>query len=253
MNIEYTYMDGKVIIRDENGKNTQREYYDNLDKVLAQENLIETMEKRIQELERKSASYRKYNEKLHIPIFPIFPISVMVSIPFVSKWFTDDIFFAQSIDTVLGPMSKAMVASISISLFTIPLYAGVTFITCSESIKNEQGINSELSFLSTQVEKEREVLETLQLDKSRDNESTEFRTVKVNDLEQLKRLKEYLNFYFDLGYNVKKYYKYYQQGRLDRNLPKNYGDTELQVAKQYMEEKGPSLTFKKKKNNTNNS
>lgn len=37
-------------ILDENDKKTQSEYYDNLDKVLIQENLIETMEGKIQQL-----------------------------------------------------------------------------------------------------------------------------------------------------------------------------------------------------------
>ena len=40
MNKGYTYIDGKVIISDENGNHTQSEYYDNLDKVLVQENVI---------------------------------------------------------------------------------------------------------------------------------------------------------------------------------------------------------------------
>ena len=34
MNREYTYIDGKVIISDENNEKIQSEYYDNLDKVL---------------------------------------------------------------------------------------------------------------------------------------------------------------------------------------------------------------------------
>ena len=59
MNKEYTYIDGKVIISDENDKKTQSEYYDNLDKVLIQENLIETREGKIQELESVSEYYKK--------------------------------------------------------------------------------------------------------------------------------------------------------------------------------------------------
>ena len=43
MNKEYTYFNGKAIIRNENGNQPPIEYYDNLDAVLVQENVIETM------------------------------------------------------------------------------------------------------------------------------------------------------------------------------------------------------------------
>ena len=122
------------------------------------------------------------------------------------------------------------------------------------SIKKEKGINSQLAFLKQQIEKERDELEGLKQDKSKTNESTEFRTVKVDDLQQLKILREYLNLYFDLGYNGQKYYQYYQRGQLDRKLQKYYSDTGIQKAKDYLEEKGPSLVLKKKNsNNRNNS
>ena len=44
MNKGYTYIDGMVIISDGNGNHTQSEYYDNLEKVLVQKNVIEAME-----------------------------------------------------------------------------------------------------------------------------------------------------------------------------------------------------------------
>ena len=46
MNKEYIYIDGKIIINNENNQKTQSEYYGNLDKVLIRENLIEVMEKK---------------------------------------------------------------------------------------------------------------------------------------------------------------------------------------------------------------
>ena len=77
MNKEYTYIDGKVIISDENDNKTQSDYYDNLDEVLVQENLIETMEEKIQELEKESQSYKKSNKKHYIPV--IFPMVALMS------------------------------------------------------------------------------------------------------------------------------------------------------------------------------
>ncbi len=45
MNKGYVYKDGKVLIIDENGKQKETEYYDNLDEILIKENLIEEMKK----------------------------------------------------------------------------------------------------------------------------------------------------------------------------------------------------------------
>lgn len=64
-------------------------------------------------------------------------------------------------------------------------------------------------------------------------------------MQQIKKLKNYLELYFDLGYNGEKYYKYYRQGQLDRKLLDYYNDTGIQLAKEYMEEKGPSLIKRK--------
>ena len=50
MNVSYTYIDDKAIIFDENGNQVQVEYYDNLDEVLVQENIVETIENRINKL-----------------------------------------------------------------------------------------------------------------------------------------------------------------------------------------------------------
>lgn len=258
MNREYTHIDGKVIISDENNEKIQSEYYDNLDKVLVQENLIETMEKKIQELESESESYKKSNRMPYIPV--IFPMTVFMSTigsPLIVNWLAGVNSFAISVDTIFGPMSQAMAVSIPMSICIIPLGLGIELFTHSEyknSIKKEKGINSQLAFLKQQIEKERDELEGLKQDKSKTNESTEFRTVKVDDLQQLKILREYLNLYFDLGYNGQKYYQYYQRGQLDRKLQKYYSDTGIQKAKDYLEEKGPSLVLKKKNsNNRNNS
>lgn len=258
MNKEYTYIDGKVIISDENDKKTQSEYYDNLDKVLIQENLIETMEGKIQELESESEFYKKNNRMSYIPV--IFPMAVFMStigVPLMANWLTGENLFAISVDTIFGPMSQAMSISIPMSICIIPLGLAIELFTHSEyksSIKKEKGINSQLTFLKQQIEKERDELERLKQDKSKANESTEFRTVKVDDLQQLKVLRDYLNLYFDLGYNGEKYYQFYQQGRLDRKLQKYYSDTGIQMAKDYLEEKGPSLVLRKKNsNNRNNS
>lgn len=165
MNKEYIYIDGKVIISDENDYKVQSEYYDNLDKVLVQENLIETMEIRLQALEKESELYKKYNRKHYKPIyFPTTALMSTIGAPIVISLLTGTNLFITPVDTIFGTISQAMAISIPISICFLPLSAGIefdTYIDYKNSFKKEKGINSELDFLKKQIEKEKEYLESL--------------------------------------------------------------------------------------------
>lgn len=253
MNKEYTYIDGKVIISDENDNKTQSDYYDNLDEVLVQENLIETMEEKIQVLEKE---IQLYNKIRYIPIiFPTVALMSTIGAPIMFNFLTATNSFTTYVDTIFGTISQALLISISMSICFIPISAGLELSMYKDykySLKREKGINSELGYLKQQIEKEKEYLESLKQERTRNKEKTDFRTVKVDDLQQLKALKSYLDLYFDLGYNGEKYYKYFQEGQLDTKLQKYYTDTGIQLAKEYIEEKGPSLVLTKKSNNIQN-
>ena len=246
MNIEYTYIDGKVIICDENDNKTQRDYYDNLDEVLVQENIIEFMEGIIQNLEKESQLSNKINRRRYIPVaFPMTLFMTTIGTPIMFNMFTDNPY----VDTIFGTINLALAAGITMTLCFLPFGSGVELIMHNEyknSLKNEKGINSELDFLKTQIVKEKEYLDSLKLDRTRDKENIEFRTVEVDDIQQLEILRNLLMLYYDLGFNGEKYYKYYQDGKLDEKLEKYYSDTGIQLAKDYLEEKGPSLVLRRK-------
>lgn len=72
----------------------------------------------------------------------------------------------------------------------------------------------------------------------------DFKIVKVDDIEELKQLKNMLLLYYDLGFNPKKYYKLQQQGKLKERLAKKYSENEIKLVEQYLEEKGPTLVKK---------
>lgn len=240
MNKEYTYIEGKVIIWDEKNKQTQRDYYDNLGKVLVQENLIETMERKIQELENEL-----YQEKrsCYIPMIApsLFCIST-VGVPLMAGWITGSNSFFESVKTVFGSMNYALALSIFTDIMGIA-FEILAYIDYKRAIKKEKGIDNEIVFLKRQLEKERGVLKSLTKERLRDNESTELKTMIVDDVKQLEELKNLLELYFDLGYNEEKYYQYYQQGKIDKKLQKWYTEEGLQLAKECLEENGPSLAL----------
>ena len=61
----------------------------------------------------------------------------------------------------------------------------------------------------------------------------------------MKVLDKVSELYYALGYFGKKYYHYYEQGKLDNVLKKYYSESEIALAKEYLAKKGPKLVRKK--------
>jgi len=255
MNKEYTYIDGKAIIKDENGNQTPIEYYDNLDEVLVQENVIETMEDRIAYLEKESKEYKKYNRKHYIPvIFPLSTLMTTVGVPAMFYWLGNTGIYISTINTIFGPMNEALLYSGLFSTLFLPLVGLMEFNMYrqhKDSLKKEKGTNSELEFLKKQIIEEREHLVELKKEKTGTEVKKEFRVVQVDDLERLKAVKSWLSLYYDLGYDGEKYYGYYEKGKLDSKLGKYYNEKGIEVAKEYLEEKGPTLVKRRKPTSPN--
>lgn len=249
MNKEYTYIDGKVMVRDENGNQTLIDYYDNLDEVLIRENLIETMENKISSLEKESKDYKKHNTKHYIPFFLLMGLITTVGAPAIFYGLGNTAVYTSTISTTFGEVNQAVFFTGLFSATVLPITALAElnmYKWHKDSLKREKGTNSELEFLKQQILEEQEKLVELKKEKTRTNENQEFRVVEVNDLERLKTFEGWLNLYYDLGYNGEKYYQYYQQGKLDDKLGTYYTDVGIEIAKEYLEEKGPTLVKRRK-------
>ena len=72
---------------------------------------------------------------------------------------------------------------------------------------------------------------------------------KVNDEQQISEIRSQLKLYYYLGHFGKKYYKYYKKGILSEKLEKDFSYDRIELAKEYLEEKGPLLVKKRKPNN----
>ena len=250
MNKGYVQIGDLVIISDENGNYTQSEYYDNLDKVLVQENVIEEMEERIQDLTKKSKIY-PVEKKKYTPYIFYFAVASVLAMPIVVGLLTGTNPYLESIDTVFGTVNVALYHSLCTGVFGLPLASLVTiadYLNYKDIVEKGKGINSELEFLKNQIEKEKENLINLKDAKTNDNLSEEILPKKVDDLQQLKILRNNLELFYDLGNNDKKYYRYYQKGKLDKKLHKKYGTVDVDLVKEYLQKKGPTLT-KKRTNN----
>lgn len=250
MNKEYTYVEGKVVVEDENGKKTLEDYYDNIDKVLIQENLIEYIELKIKDLERQAKSYEKNNSKHYIPIiFPGTVLATTVGAPLLVNWLSAGVAFSTIIDTRLGPMSYAAAFALPAAALMIPMGAVIElgeYYSYKKSHRREIGVNSELEFLKHFLDRQKEVLKELKRERKKEHEDKTFRTVPVDYSKEKKALQALMNIYFDLGYNIENYYKCFLSGKLEKKLERYYNEPGIELAKEFVEEKGPVLVKKKK-------
>lgn len=246
MNNKYHYIDGKVIIESDNEETRQEKYYDNIEKVLIQENVIEKMENDIKELEKQSKNYPT-TKKRFFPIGLSAAITAIATMPLlVILLYGKDAF--NTIETIYGSTQLILFNEFLIGPIVLIIGAAITmfeYIARKNFIKTGQGINSSLEFLKKQLDIEKDYLEELKKEKTNDNENVNFRTVKINDKERFAKINNASNLYFDLGYNLQKNYEAYQQGKIKEIYP-NLTDCGIEFVSQYLEENGPKLSKKKK-------
>lgn len=259
MNKEYMYVDGKVVILNENGMKTPIVYCDNIEDILITENLIEELEKKVDENQKKIERINSYNcSKINI-IMPVLLFSIgSIVIPiFLTPLFgTNEI-----VETIFGTMHLSTL----ISTVLTPVFS---FFGVMESLslnlrdknfkKEKKGYEGEIEFLLKELNSKKERLCKLQNEKNKTKES-EFSknsfSKKINDKDQLELLKTLSSFYYNCGVNEKRYLKYKENGTLKQELAKEQHD-EFGVSlienylnevlkKSDVEEKGQARVLKK--------
>lgn len=202
---------------------------------LAKKNLIETIETKIMTLEKRKQELTNLNNKRYFP----YGVPVVLAITSLAIWSVHYIGFP--ID--FRPIFVSILSSFGV-LSVIAMEYDL-FKDRKRKQKEEVGVSSELEFLKRQLLLERENLHQLEIEKNLEHENKELRTVEVNDKKALQELNRHERIYYDLGYNLKQYYVYYQMGRLYQKLGKYYSEEEPQLVQQYLEENQYSVARKK--------
>lgn len=234
MNKEYTYKDGNIIIDNENGKQKVIEYQDNIDEILVKENIIETMEDKIQTLEEECTLYKNDN----------LPTSLKVLLSGIFLTFC--LVFPMAVGNYIGVFSSLNFYSITAMVISGVIgvsFLGVEYLIDKLYTKEEKGRQNQLQILRQDIKKEKNELQKLKECKTKDKEKAQAVTniTIVNDTKEIDSLNSYLNAYYDLGYNDKKYSKYYKNGTLEEKLSSKYNEEEIDLVKNYIEENSPKL------------
>lgn len=243
MNKAYNFINDKAIVIDENGNCTQTEYYDNLHNVLVEENLIETIEKEIENLKdqktniNSSKSIKKY--------IPLASILVFLTILILPMFIGGNSIF---INSIFGKVNLLSFTKIFLGTFFIPIaltYDYMIYSAINQKIKTSTSIDYKIDYLNKKLVEERQKLDELKNNKINTEKDSTLKFAKVNDVEKLKQLKHYLELYGYLGYDTKKLYKYLEKGNLEKKLSKYCDNEDIELAKIFLEEKGPKLVKKK--------
>jgi len=246
MNKEYIYSNGKAIVVDENHNMTMVNYYDNLCDVLIQENIIEQMAKSKIRLEQELKELRDYkpNSKLKILLNNI--ITIGISIFLTNELLNIISLLNEEIASlILLPYVASIFIGISPVLFTLKDSVS-KYRENKEVLREFRGKEVELEILTKDIEDAKEDLENLKNNKTYVENEYLINGSRVNDLKSLKRLRDCLTFYNDLGYFEDKYLKYYRRGNLEKKLKKEYSDEEVDFAMEYFEESSPRLVKSRK-------
>jgi len=242
MNKEYIYINGNIIVSDEKGNKKPIQNYDNIEEILIQENLIETIEKEIESLEQKLNTKNKSSIAKKYPLlYSLRYLGACLITSIIGSYsFVFAINFLEPTATAL-PLSNFQnclyASTIIMSIYGI-FFSFIDYTNNKSEIKKEKGNISKLEFLKNSLEEEKTKLKEL-ISKKEINNTTckeeDFKVVEVDDKEVLKQLKATLNLYYNCGYNEKKYYKYHEQGILKEKLKKSYPEYDIEKVEEYLE------------------
>lgn len=249
MNKEYIYIDGKAIIADYNGYSEPIEYYQNLDEVLVQENVIEEMEKRLTKI-KKEQSNLEMEIGQRSKLIKIILVMLILFISLASFMLHVSIDFNGKIISFLGytlELEKFLIIFADFIAVTFGFDFGIlpNIINNKGDKKEIKGLNSQITLLEKDLIAAKNRLNQLKLDKQTTQyKDNKFKVVKVNDKERLREIKNNLIIYYNCGYYKDKYLKYYEKGNLKYKL-RRYNDKDVQVITSYIEsEKSKSLVKK---------
>ena len=256
-----TTSSGDIIVIDEYGKPKEVENSNNLEQILIQENKIEAIVNRTEELEEemsKCPSLEKINQQKFIPYFSVISTIASFIWPIIDCLLRgNSAIFTSTFSTFFSIYSEIFRSSLSTYLVTLLL--GICFdvstaLQIKNSKKNYNANAAELAALKRILPKEKEQLRQLNKGKKilPKNNQAQYRynisMEMINDQKCLNELNDYLEFYRIVGIDLPKLYELYLDGSLDLFFKESgyeFSKEEYKILEDYIKENGPSTVLKK--------
>lgn len=247
MNREYIYLNGKCVVENEDGERRVEDYTDKTDEILVTENVIETLEEDLSETRReikrrKGLIKSDRNCTIFSAIcFSLIPVAIQFLMILLLGPDASELLFQENV--IAGQVIKYFTLGVT-GIFG-GLFTYSSFSSYRKNKKRVSGLISEKKALEETLDREREHLLDLQIEKNKTVAESEFFEKEVDDLETLRGIRSYINLYYDCGYNKEKYGKYLQDGKLSKKLGKYYNEHGIELIEEYLEEQGYSRRLTK--------
>ena len=260
MNNKYICSDREVIITDTNGDIRKDLNYDNIGEILAQENIVESIENEIEENNKllgklEDPGKNAYKEVILVILAMFFTMFLCYNVATPSTQVVED--------SLLDILMKAYNLSSKAVATIFPIPFGLIAAAAAYTIKHNEIktynqakrnlIGSNL-FLNKQLEKEKNKLEELNAKKEVViAKKSENNPITVNDKEKKAKLRLDLANIALVLRDIKKYYRSYSNGNLIETFKENNicGDEDISYLEEFIDENGPKLikNFKPKNKN----
>ncbi len=245
MNKGYLCTSDTTIIADEKGEQFITEYCDNIDEILVQENVIEKIEKDLQDLEKKkkiTLDRSKFGKKLAL----LLTLLCVVAPPILELMMGINPIEAAGTN-IFGYESNMWLTVSLIGLtFAIPIDGSLLY-SSSRAKKEHKGFNSAIIGLQNQLTKEKIKLNELNKSKTYNKTKTLYKSTLVDDSKELKRIDSQSELYHDLETYKSKMKRLNRKGKLQEYLQSHYNANQDDIAyvQEHLKEKGLALVRRK--------
>ena len=236
----YTYTNGKAILSDEKGNQEVIDYYDNLDKVLVKKNLIEKMEYLSSQFAQATDNLIK---KDYGPAFlTAYTVSGLALPSAIVYGATGKNPFTYNFESIWGPVNMTAILT---GCTIVPCVAmGIhTYNQIHDQVRQYNGLRAAICYLDDRTTEEYRKIDELEADKSC-NSKLEENSIHPVDNTELIELNDTVLFYNGLGKDIKKYYRAYEKGKLEKKLETKYDEEATEKAVEFIKAKGPMLVKK---------
>lgn len=225
MNKQFMYVNGTIVVSDENGMKPAISYVDNIEDILILENEIEFLERELKDDQEKLESknndrdFRNNDSK---------KISIVGSIIGVGAAFgvgqLAGLSHEEMTNTIMGPMSEYLAYSIPMSVGCVGFVQMISLLGLSyrPSKKDIKGIEEKIKYEKDMIDMFKEELEYLveHPTYNRQNQVEEMVSYDVHYKYSLDYLREALKLRYAFGYNPDRMIKLYERGELPSVLLK---------------------------------
>lgn len=199
MNKSYTVVNNQVIVKDDSNNETIMEYFDNIAEVLTEQNIIEEINNKIEELikEKKNAPKRVFIP-IHLICGGVVPVAGVISLSALyAKIYNENI-------NDLWPITARIISFLE--CICLPSGMVNSLMYYDRFSNKDKAFNYRIEFLKDQLKKEQSYLDSLLQDKTNTRAVVDNTTFQVDHSTQIRAINNYANAIYEMARMSEKYY-----------------------------------------------